>query len=87
MEPWLQDVQSRGVLLQGEPLEPSSRAVTIRVRDGDVIVRKGPFAETNERIVGFDIVECDSMEDAVSEALRHPMAPFGAVEVRAFDAS
>jgi hypothetical protein len=87
VEPWLQDVQSRGVLLQGQPLEPSSNAVTIRVREGEVIVRDGPFADTTERIVGFDIVECEGMEEAVEEARRHPMAPFGSVEVRAFESS
>lgn len=87
VEPWLQDAQSRGVLLQGQPLEPSSNAVTIRVREGEVTVHNGPFAETAERIVGFDIVECEGMEEAVNEARRHPMAPFGSVEVRAFDNS
>lgn len=85
VEPWLQDVQSRGVLLQGQPLAPASGAVTIRVREGQVVVRQGPFVETNERIVGFDIVECASLEEAVDEARSHPMAPFGSVEVRAFE--
>jgi hypothetical protein len=84
VEPWLRDVQSRGVLLQGQPLEPFSNAVTIRVREGKVMVHVGPFAETAERIVGFDIIECAGMEEAVNEARRHPMAPFGSVEVRAF---
>lgn len=87
VEPWLRDVQSRGVLLQGQPLESPSEAVTIRVREGEVIVHNGPFAETVERIVGFDIVECKSMKEAVVEARRHPMAPFGSIEVRAFDNS
>ena len=82
---WLADVVARHVLLEGQPLAPPSTAVTVRVRDGRVFDEAGPFAEASEHIVGFDIVECPSMEDAVAEARRHPMAPFGAIEVRAFD--
>lgn len=47
--------------------------------------KTGPFAETSEHIVGFDIVEYPSMEDAVAGTRHHPMAPFGAIEVRAVD--
>ncbi|HQT99186.1 MAG TPA: YciI family protein [Acidimicrobiales bacterium] len=87
VEPWLDDVRARGVLLEGQPLAPPSDAVTIRVRGGEVLVHHGPFTAATERVVGFDVVECPSMEEAVNEARRHPMAPFGSIEVRAFDNS
>ncbi len=85
VDDWLKDVESRHVLLQGQPLAPPSTAVTIRVRDGTVCEEPGPFAESRERIVGIDIVEFPSMEIALDEARRPPMAPFGAIDVRAFD--
>ncbi len=85
VDTWLADVGARHVLVEGQPLTPPSMAVTVRVRDGRVLDKVGPFAATSEQIVGFDIVECPSVEDAVDEARRHPMAPFGAIEVRAFN--
>jgi hypothetical protein len=84
VEPWLRDVESRGVLLEGQPLDPPARAVTVRNRNGEVTVTNEPFTNAAESIVGFDIVECDTMDEAIDEARRHPMAAFGAVEVRAF---
>lgn len=44
----------------------------------------GPFAETHEAIAGFDVLECESMEHAVTIAAAHPMAYEGAIELREF---
>ena len=54
------------------------------VRDGEVLVSDGPFAETKEVICGFDILECANIEEAVKVAAAHPVAGFGRIEVRAF---
>ncbi len=35
-------------------------------------------------ILGFDILECDSMEEAIEIAARHPMARAGRLELREF---
>jgi hypothetical protein len=45
-------------------------------------VTDGPFAETKEAIGGFDLLECDSLEEAVEIAASHPMAEAGTIEVR-----
>ena len=45
-------------------------------------VTDGPFAETKEAVGGFDILECDSLEDAVEIAAGHPVAGVGTIEVR-----
>jgi len=42
----------------------------------------GPFAETKEAVGGFDILECDSLEEAVEIAAGHPVAGIGTIEVR-----
>jgi hypothetical protein len=47
-------------------------------------VTDGPFAETKELIAGFDVLECDSLDEAVEIASRHPVAAFGAIDVREF---
>jgi hypothetical protein len=80
--PWLDDVQARGIWVAGDQLAPPRRARTVRVREGKAIVTDGPFAETKEVVGGFDIIECDSLEEAVEVASGHPAAQGGTIEVR-----
>jgi hypothetical protein len=51
-------------------------------RDGKTTVTDGPFTETKEAVGGFDLLECDSLEEAVEIAANHPLAQTGAIEVR-----
>ncbi|MEV0596362.1 SRPBCC family protein [Nonomuraea cavernae] len=83
-EAWVEEMDSRGIRLQGHALRPASEGRAVRVRDGRVLVGDGPFAETKEQMGGFDILECASLEEAVEVAARHPAAKFGTVEVREF---
>ena len=80
--PWLDDVQARDIWITGDQLAPPRRARSVRVRDGKTIVTDGPFAETKEVVGGFDILECNSMEEAVEIAAGHPAAQVGTIEVR-----
>ena len=82
--PWLDDVQGRGKWVTGDQLAPPRRGRSVRVRDGEVVVSDGPFAETKEAVGGFDILECDSLEEAVEIAAGHPLAQIGTIEVRPF---
>jgi hypothetical protein len=82
--PWLDDVIARGVRLDGSQLRPPRDAKTVEVRDGEVLISDGPFAETKEVICGFDILECADIDEAVQVAAAHPVAAFGRIEVRAF---
>ncbi len=70
--------------ITGDRLRPPVEAKTVCVRDGKTIVTDGPFAESKEVIMGFDILDCDSLEEAIAIAARHPIAPIGRLEVRAF---
>lgn len=79
---WDAEVDARGIRRGGARLRPSSDAATVRVRDGEMLVSDGPFAETKEQIGGFDIIECASLGEAVQIAARHPAAASGAIEVR-----
>lgn len=84
VEPWVEDLGDRHVRLHGHRLASPDRAVTVRVRGGEVLRSDGPFAETKEYVAGFDILECGSMEEAIEAAARHPVATIGAMEVRPF---
>jgi hypothetical protein len=80
--PWLDDLQARGIWVTGDQLAPPRRARTVRVRNGKPIVTDGPFTESKEAVGGFDILECDSLEEAVEIAAGHPVAALGTIEVR-----
>ncbi|KUM99540.1 hypothetical protein AQI95_38050 [Streptomyces yokosukanensis] len=85
VEPWVEEHGvRRGARLYGHRLRLPAEAVTVRVREGEVLRTDGPFAETKEYVAGFDVVDCDSLEEAVRIAAQHPMATIGAMEVRPF---
>ena len=73
---------AEGILRGGEALQPTATATTVRVRDGELMLTDGPFAETREQLGGFYLVECDTLDEAVAAARRIPEAAVGCVEVR-----
>ncbi|MGW2625555.1 YciI family protein [Micromonospora taraxaci] len=81
---WVAENDSRGRRLTGDALAPTSAATTVRVRDGELLVSEGPFAETAEVIVGFDLIECADLDEAIEVARTHPMAREGRLELRPF---
>jgi hypothetical protein len=83
-EAWVEEMDGRGVRVQGEQLRPVSDATTVRVRGGELLISDGPFAETKEQIAGFDILDCTDLDEAIEVASKHPVAKFGALEVRPF---
>ena len=86
VDPWVAEMNGRGVRLYGSELEPPGRARTVRVRDKHAIVTDGPFAETKEQIAGFDIIECADLQEALRVAGAHPTTRHGTIEVRPFPA-
>lgn len=81
-EAWVERTTADGTRLFGEQLQPAEEATTVRVRDGQVLLTDGPFAEVHEQIAGFDVLRTSSREEAVAIAAAHPAAGFGAIEVR-----
>jgi hypothetical protein len=80
---WVDELERRGAYASGDRLRPAADAKTIRVRDGERVVSDGAFAQTEEQICGYDLIECAGVDEAVEIASTHPMARFGAIEVRA----
>src|SRR5258708_199146 len=79
---WDGEMELRGVKLSGGRLRPVSDAKTVRVRGGEVLVSDGPFAETKGQIVGFNVLECADLDEAIEVASRHPTAKIGTFELR-----
>lgn len=76
------ELQARGCLLGYQQLEPVATARSVRERGGQVRVVDGPFAETKEMLAGFNLVEADSMDEAVRLAQEFPWMRYGCIEVR-----
>jgi hypothetical protein len=82
VEEWVTDGERRGIHKSGDALLRPEKAKTVRVRNGKTLITDGPFAETKEWIAGYDLLECESLDEAVEYASRHPMARAGRIEVR-----
>jgi hypothetical protein len=64
-------------------LMPTTTATTLRKDREPPLVVDGPFAETKEQLLGFYVVDCDSLEEALDFAKELGKAnPGGAYEVR-----
>jgi hypothetical protein len=79
---WLEEMLARGVNLGGDRLRGVADATTVQVRDHEVLISDGPFAETKEQIAGYDVIDCADLDEAIEIAARHPTAWLGKVEVR-----
>jgi hypothetical protein len=80
--PWVEDTVARRINITGKPLADPATAKTVRVRDGETLISDGPFADTKEFIGGFDLLDCESLEQAIDVASAHPVAQFNAIELR-----
>ena len=83
-ETWVEEMDRRGIRLEGDRLRPVADATTVSVRAGEVLLVDGPFAVTKEQIAGYDIIECADLDEAIEVASRHPTAMIGTFELRPF---
>ena len=79
-----QELVESGELVDGHGLTAPVHARRIRLRDGHPVVTDGPYAETQEVLAGFTIIECASFDRATEIAARfvNPAAPDEYVDVR-----
>lgn len=79
---WVREGIARGIEVRGDRLRPVAETRTVRRAGGEVLVTDGPFAEVTELIAGYDVLECADLDEAIEFASRHPMARYGAIELR-----
>jgi hypothetical protein len=87
-EALIADARRKGVLRRCDSLKSTETATTIRVQDGKTIMVDGPFAETKERLVGYYVLECRHLDEAIEWARRIPTSDHdggGSVEIRPVD--
>ena len=77
-----QALAESGVLRGAEMLQPADTATTVRVREGEVLLTDGPYADVTEVFGGFWIVEAPDLDTALRHAQECPASEVGSVEVR-----
>ena len=76
------DIKRKGHFLSANRLQPVETATTVRVRNGQVAVTDGPFAETKEQFGGYYLIEARDLNEAIQVVAKIPGACYGSVEVR-----
>ena len=76
------ELKKSGKMLSCEPLDPTSTATTIRVRDGKTIPTDGPFADTKEQLGGIYAIDVKDLNEAITWASKIPDARTGSIEIR-----
>jgi hypothetical protein len=78
-----QRVAKAGKLGPVARLMPTTAATTVRDTKARPLLIDGPFAETKEQLLGFYVVDCQTLDEAVDIAQELTQAnPGGAYEVR-----
>ncbi len=75
-------LHAKGKYLLAAPLQPTTMATSVRVREGKRAVTDGPFAETREQLGGFFLVEAKDLDEAIGIAAQIPAGRRGTVEIR-----
>jgi hypothetical protein len=76
------ELNAKGQYVMASPLQPTSTATSVRVREGQRLITDGPFAETREHLGGFYLIDARDLDEAIGIAARHPGARLGTVEIR-----
>jgi hypothetical protein len=75
-------MKKAGAFVAGDPLQSSSTASTVRMKDGKSKVLNGPYTESKEQLGGYYIIEAKDIDAAISWAAKCPGAQHGTIEVR-----
>ena len=76
-------LDQQGKLIIAQALQSVKTSKTVRRRQGKRLITDGPFAETKEQLLGFVMIEADTLEQALEIAGEIPLAEIGTIEVRA----
>jgi len=62
---WRARLESAGAWVFTAGLEPPATATVLRVKDGEVFMTDGPFAEGKEYMGGFTIIDVADLDEAL----------------------
>ena len=73
-------------LVFGGGLEAPHTATVVELRDGQLVMTDGPYAESKEAVGGFWVIEASDLDAALEMAGRATAACRAPIEVRPFEA-
>lgn len=76
MGTFTEELIASGEFVDGQGLEAPVHTRRVRSKDGAPVVTDGPYAETQEVLAGYYIVECASFDQATELAARLASAPY-----------
>jgi hypothetical protein len=79
---YAKQIVESGKMIAAEPLHAIDTATTVRMRNGQMTMTDGPFAETKEHLAGFYLIDAKDLNEAVNIAAKIPPAKYGSIEVR-----
>ncbi len=77
-----QKAKEAGTFVEANQLMPSAAATSVRVRGGETELMDGPFAESKEVFIGYYVLDCENLDEAIDYARMIPVSDMGGVEVR-----
>jgi hypothetical protein len=80
----IQETKAAGAWVFNGGLHPASTATVLRLRDGDMLMTDGPFAEGKEHVGGFAIVRAPDLDSALEWGRKLARATTLPIEVRPF---
>jgi hypothetical protein len=80
---YTREARQSGILVAAEQLTHTETATSIRFQGADRLVTDGPYMETKENLLGFYLVDVDSLDDALDWARKMPAHDGQVIEVRA----
>ena len=78
------EMRAAGAIVFVGGLQPVASAVSVRKRNGELVVTDGPYMETKEHIGGFWVLEAPDMDTALAWGRKAAVACRSPVEVRPF---
>jgi hypothetical protein len=79
---WNHELKAAGAWVFTAGLHPASTATVVRLREGDVLITDGPFAEGKEHIGGFTIIKAPDLDAALEWGRKLALATTLPIEVR-----
>ena len=79
---YAESLADAGVLVSAEVLQPSEKTTTLAIRNGEVRIQDGPFADSKEQLAGTFVLDVPDLDAALAWAEKCPAAQWGTVEIR-----
>jgi len=79
-----EELKAAGAWVFDGGLHPASTATVVRVKDDEVLITDGPYAEGKEHIGGFTIIRAPDLDAALEWGRKAARATTLPVEVRPF---